>query len=194
VTTGKTIAGLLAACVTAGCFMVAGQPAEAAARPIDRARVGNLSRDCSYRVSHLRRGSFLNLRKGPGLRYRRIGKLRAADGRLSGACQTTRKPWVAVKTPNGNAGWASTRYLRDAGNLGLSAYPALDCSYQVSHVRRGGFLNLRKGPGLRYRRIGKLRTTDGRLSGACQTTRKPWVAVKSAKGKTGWASTRYLRK
>jgi uncharacterized protein YraI len=70
---------------------------------------------------------------------------------------------------------------------------AASCGYRLSRVRRAGYLNVRSGPGLGYRRVGKLRAADGRVTGACQPKRR-WVAVNSARGKAGWSSARYLRK
>jgi uncharacterized protein YgiM (DUF1202 family) len=66
---------------------------------------------CTYRVSHVRRVSFLNVRSGAGLRFDPVGRLRVADGRLPGACAPA-KGWVKVKAANGKRGWASAHYLR----------------------------------------------------------------------------------
>jgi uncharacterized protein YraI len=65
---------------------------------------------CTYRVTHVRRAGFLNVRSGAGTRFHRVGKLRVADGRFAGAC-TSVNGWVAVKAGNGRRGWASAHYL-----------------------------------------------------------------------------------
>ncbi|MEU9831740.1 hypothetical protein AB0D67_09370 [Streptosporangium sp. NPDC048047] len=69
------------------------------------------ARTCGYRVVHVRRGGFLRVRSGPGLRYRPIGRLRVTDGRVHGSC-TARHGWIAVKTPTGTSGWSYGYYLR----------------------------------------------------------------------------------
>jgi uncharacterized protein YraI len=170
--------------------MLAGQSAEATTRPNDNANYPALT--CGYRVVHVRPGSFLNLRSGPGVRYRPIGKLRAADGRIAGSCRATRH-WVEVKSSNGRTGWASANYLHHARNPRVPSYPTLACAYQVSHVKQGGYTNVRSGPGLHFRPIGKLRAADGRIAGSCRSTRH-WVAVKPPYGKAGWAPAVYLTK
>ncbi|WP_329430363.1 SH3 domain-containing protein [Streptosporangium sp. NBC_01495] len=72
---------------------------------------GRAALACVYRVTHVRRVSFLNVRSGAGLRFRSVAKLRVADGRLTGACKATRG-WIKVRAANGKRGWASAGYLR----------------------------------------------------------------------------------
>jgi uncharacterized protein YraI len=178
-----------------GWSTATGGSADAAATTTSTTSTAHASRQaasCGYRLSRVRRAGYLNVRSGPGLGYRRVGKLRAADGRVTGACHSKRR-WVAVKPAKGKKGWAYAGYLRNASPTKVTSYPTLACGYRLSRVRRAGYLNVRSGPGLGYRRVGKLRTTDGRVTGACQPKRR-WVAVNSAKGKAGWSSARYLRK
>ncbi|MEV4251260.1 SH3 domain-containing protein [Streptosporangium canum] len=191
----KRIVVPLTACAAAAWFMGASLPAAAAPYPHGKDRPVLA---CTYQVSHVRPSSFLNVRSAPALRSRPVGKLRVADGRFAGACQPT-KGWVAVKSSNGKPGWASAKYLRKAKSArparpsNTGSRPALACTYQVSHLRPNGFLNVRSARALRSRPVGKLRVADGRFAGACQPT-KGWVAVKSSNGKPGWASAKYLRK
>ena len=110
---------------------------------------------CTYRVAHVKRGQYVNLRSGAGKTFGSIGRLRAADGRLPGAC-TSVKGWVQVKAANGKRGWASAGHLRKARSAGSAAATgrsALTCTYRVTHVRRVSFLNVRSGAGLRFRSI-----------------------------------------
>ncbi|MER5650585.1 SH3 domain-containing protein [Streptosporangium sp. NPDC002524] len=81
-------------------------------RDTGSARVpGRAALACAYRVTHVRRASFLNVRSGAGLRFRSVARLRVADGRITGACKATRG-WVKVRAAGGKRGWASTGYLR----------------------------------------------------------------------------------
>ncbi|MCT9934504.1 hypothetical protein N5079_30290 [Planotetraspora sp. A-T 1434] len=158
--------------------------------------------DCSYRLAHVRAGSFLNVRNGPGLRHRPIGHLRAAAGAISGSC-TARHGWIAVRTATGRKGWASAYYLRrrthhqaarrPAAPAIPPAFPARGCSYHWQGVQPSSVVTLRQGPGTRYRPSGYLRADNGRLAGSCTAT-DGWIAVKSATGPSGWAPGHYLRK
>ncbi|GAA0396727.1 hypothetical protein GCM10009530_55380 [Microbispora corallina] len=69
------------------------------------------SLSCAYRVAEVGAGSFLNVRRGPGLPYHPIGTLRASDGRVAGGCDPF-NGWVAVDSSGGRPGWASAHYLR----------------------------------------------------------------------------------
>lgn len=80
-TIGKQIATPLAVCVAASWFMVAGSQAEATTRPVGEVAPPTLG--CAYRIAHVRKGGYLNIRSGPGLHHRPTGKLRAAGGRIA---------------------------------------------------------------------------------------------------------------
>ncbi|WP_370024221.1 SH3 domain-containing protein [Planotetraspora sp. GP83] len=165
--------------------------ARAVPRPIPREARPTLA--CSYRLHRVRPSSFLNVRKGPALRFRPVGKLSAADGRFAGSCGA-HHGWVAVKSAKGTPGWASAGFLRKLrASHPVVTRPALACAYRVTNLRTGGFLNVRKGPGLRFRPVGTLKAADGRFAGSCGA-HHGWVAVKSAKGDPGWASAHYLAK
>ncbi|MCT9933252.1 SH3 domain-containing protein [Planotetraspora sp. A-T 1434] len=155
-------------------------------------REGRPTLACTYRLHRVRSSSFLNVRKGPGLRFRPVGKLSVADGRFAGSCGA-HHGWVAVKSAKGEPGWASAGFLRRFRASHPVVRPALACSYRVTNLRTGGLLNVRKGPGLRFRPVGTLKAADGRFAGSCGA-HHGWVAVKSAKGKPGWASGHYLAK
>ncbi|GAB3150574.1 SH3 domain-containing protein [Microbispora hainanensis] len=144
---------------------------------------------CAYRIKGVRKGGFLNVREGAGIRHAPVAKLRPADGGFSGACTAT-GGWIAVKTAGGTSGYAAARYLR---RLDLSGRPSLSCVYRLRHVRKGSFLNVREGAGIHHAPVGKLRRADGNIAGACDATRG-WVAVDSGDGIPGWASARYLRR
>lgn len=206
-TIAKRIIPVLTACATAAGLVMLGPAATA-----DTGRPGAVARTdagrsaaqqptvldrrvaCVYRVRNVRRSSYLNVRSGPGLRYRPIGRLTVATGRFHGACRAS-GDWIAVRTGNGQRGWAHAHYLRKLGVTPgrLIKLSDLTCAYQVRRLPKTSFLNVRKGPGLRYRPAGRLRVTDGRFIGACDAKRG-WIAVKASNGKLGWAFGYYLRK
>lgn len=72
---------------------------------------GRPSLACFYRLRHVRKGSFLNVREEAGIHHAPVGRLRRSDGSIAGACDAT-DGWVAVDTADGIPGWASARYLR----------------------------------------------------------------------------------
>jgi uncharacterized protein YraI len=200
----KRIIPALTLCATAGLLVIASAPARAAAKPIDEPAAAPAAKpvhepyrpplSCTYQVVKVRPSSFLNVRQGPGLRYRPVGKLTVADGRFAGACSVSRG-WVALKSSSGRIGWASAGYLYriPTPHPSLIRRPALSCSYRVANLRKGGHLRVRKGPGLAYEPVGTLEQADGRFAGACSAWRG-WVAVTSSNGLPGWASSRYLQK
>ncbi|GAA4570063.1 SH3 domain-containing protein [Planotetraspora kaengkrachanensis] len=200
----KRIIPALTLCATAGVLVIASAPAMGATKPIDEPAAVPVVKpvhepyrppmSCTYQVVKVRPSSFLNVRQGPGLRYRPIGELTTADGRFLGACGVTRG-WVALTSSSGRLGWASAGYLYriPTPHPSLIRRPALSCSYRVANLRKGGDLQVRKGPGLTYERIGTLDQADGRFAGACSAWRG-WVAVTTSDGQPGWASSRYLKK
>ncbi|GAA4599482.1 hypothetical protein GCM10023194_79680 [Planotetraspora phitsanulokensis] len=200
----KGIIPALTVCATAGVLVIASAPALGAGKPIDEPAAAPVVKpvhepyrppmSCMYQVVKVRPSSFLNVRQGPGLRYRPVGELTVADGRFVGACGVSHG-WVALTSSSGKLGWASAGYLYriPTPHPSLVRRPALSCSYRVANVRRGGHLQVRKGPGLTYEQIGTLDETDGRFAGACSAWRG-WVAVTTSGGLPGWASSRYLKK
>ncbi|MGW5262643.1 hypothetical protein ACWEQG_16840 [Microbispora sp. NPDC004025] len=84
----------------------------AAARYLHRLDLGGRpSLSCVYRLRHVRKGSYLNVREGAGVHHAPVGRLRPAGGNIAGACDATRG-WVAVDSAAGIPGWASAHYLR----------------------------------------------------------------------------------
>ncbi|MFC0865414.1 SH3 domain-containing protein [Sphaerimonospora cavernae] len=199
-TIAKRIIPVLTACATAGWLMISSPSAQAdAARPDPQSmKTGTTVQAhrpalaCAYKVRHVRHSSFLNVRRGPGVKHRPVGKLTVANGRFAGACSASRG-WVAVKTSNGRLGWAHARYLHRVHSTPVIKIPDLACAYQLRKVHNKGFLNVRRGPSVRYRPVGRLRVADGRFVGSCGS-RHGWAAVKAANGREGWASTHYLHK
>jgi uncharacterized protein YraI len=194
VTATKRIISVLTLSAAAGGLVIAVAPAQAATRSHLEPSVNLPALSCTYHLQGIRPSSFLYVREGPGLRYRSVGRLRVTDGRFAGACSPSQN-WVAVKSSNGTPGWAAARYLRKLSLTQPSSIdrPSLSCQFRVSGVRRGSFLNVRRGPGLRYHPIGALRTSDGQFAGGC-ASRNGWVAVNTPSGRPGWASGHYLHK
>ncbi|WP_433498190.1 SH3 domain-containing protein [Sphaerimonospora sp. CA-214678] len=199
----KRIIPALTACAAAGWLVITGPSAQADIVHPDP-ETGQTSGilvptqpsalSCTYKVRNVRKSSFLNVRKGPGLKYRPVGRLTVDSGRFAGACSPAGH-WVKIEFGDGERGWVHTHYVRrlPATTDAPSVLPDLSCAYRLKHVRKSSFLNVRKGPSPHHRRIGRLRVSDGRFLGACDSTHG-WTAVKAANGRSGWAFTDYLRR
>ncbi|WP_067175214.1 SH3 domain-containing protein [Microtetraspora niveoalba] len=189
----KQITPALAVCAAAGWLAVGVAPAQAAAAPAGTAAAHPV-RACTYRLAHVRSTSYLRVRRGPGLRFRPIGRLTTAGGRVAGSCTTT-KGWVAVQTSTGRSGWAWAHYLRKVAKsqpAAPAAVPSLSCTYQLLHQGSTGSLTVYNGPGSGFQPIGTL-NAGGRFAGSCSTA-DGWVAVKTSTGKVGWTPAQKLRK
>ncbi|MEV4321621.1 hypothetical protein ACIBI0_35205 [Microbispora rosea] len=108
--------GFSGACTAIGGWVAVktagGASGFAAARYLHRLDLsGRPSLSCTYRLRHVRKGSFLNVREGAGIHHARVGRLRPGDGNIPGACDATHG-WVAVDSAGGIPGWAAARFLR----------------------------------------------------------------------------------
>lgn len=111
-----------------------------------------------------------------------------AAGALAGSAAIGAPALAATTTPAAPAPAAATPAPASPG----AVVPARGQNYQVLATA-----NLRSGPGTRYRKIDTLKArakvtgTGGykKITG----TAWYWVEVKTAKGKTGWVSTGYLK-
>lgn len=123
---------------------------------------------------------FLNLRTGPGTRYDIIREMYNGDRvrvvEYAGS-------WVRVVHQSGVRGWASAKYLvrRDAARPGRTRYV---------FSPNDGYLNLRTGPGTRYRIVREM--YNGEYVEILEWSGN-WVRVRHESGATGWASARFLR-
>ncbi len=72
---------------------------------------GRPSLSCAYRLKHVHKGGYLNVRESAGLGHVPVGKISPAQGNIAGACAADHG-WVAVDTADGIPGWAAARYLR----------------------------------------------------------------------------------
>ncbi|WP_203885911.1 SH3 domain-containing protein [Planotetraspora kaengkrachanensis] len=189
----KRVASGLTICAAAGWLAVAAPPAHATAPPAGAPTLQTAA--CTYQLTNLRTGGYLNVRTSPATTSRRVGTLKPSDGTFTGSCAATRG-WFSVTSSNGRTGWVSGHYLRRSGpvhRVAVPKTPSLTCTYLVANVRRASYLNVRSAPGVHARRVGTLRVSDGRFSGGCASSRG-WVAVRSSNGRTGWAAAHYVRK
>ncbi|GAA4585737.1 hypothetical protein GCM10023194_29270 [Planotetraspora phitsanulokensis] len=184
----KRVTPALAVCAAAGWLTVIATPAQATSASVHPAPA------CTYQLTNVKPGGYVNVRTAPALNSRPVGTLRASGGRLTGGCASTRG-WIAVRSSNGRSGWAYAHYLRRSTptHRTTTTRPSLACTYQVANVRRSSYLNVRTAPGVGARRIGALRVSDGRFAGGC-TSSRGWIAVKSSNARSGWASAYYLHK
>jgi len=110
------------------------------------------------------KGRKVNLRSGPGKRYEVLWELgRGFPLKVIGR----RKGWVKVRDFEGDEGWIASRLVGRTPHL-------------VVKKKR---INLRSGPGKRYRLVGR-----ANYGVVFRTLRKKrgWVKVRHENGTTGW--------
>jgi uncharacterized protein YgiM (DUF1202 family) len=120
----------------------------------------------------------VNLREGPGMHYRTVGSVKPAGTLVSTRHQRV-AGWVQVSTSDGKRGWVATKYVR------RTTLPV----FQV--IAKPG-VNLRTGPGVRFKQVRLLKTGitvagTGKYSGA-------WAQLSLSSGTIAWAPLPSLRR
>ncbi len=128
----------------------------------------------------------LNVRKGPGTQYDRIGSVK------KGAAVTIlgeQSGWYKISY-NGGAGYVSKQYIQVGGSSATSTPTTPPTETKTGTVKvSSNTLNVRKGPGTGYARIGSLSngakvTITGEQNG--------WYKI-SYNGGTGYVSKEYIQ-
>ncbi len=143
-----------------------------------------------WRIADVARDDVLNVRQGPSVRYPIVGAI-PPDGAGISRGECTARNWCLVKF-RCVTGWASGKYITlgaTGGGVHLAKfYRVIDHTYPDQ-------LNVRKGPGTKFRVVGriphngtKVRVSKCRSLGA---RRSKWCVVQWG-GVRGWASGRYL--
>ncbi|MCO6383931.1 SH3 domain-containing protein [Oceanicola sp. 502str15] len=123
---------------------------------------------------------YLNLRNGPGTRHEILMRLTSGT-----AVEVTdsRGNWRQVILPDGTRGWAHRRYMAPQ-YIATQPY-----SFAVLPTD-DGFLNLRRGPGVRFDVIRRLYA--GQMLHWDDGREGSWVQLRLPDGTVGWASMTYL--
>ena len=148
-------------------------------------------------VAGVSRWDTLNVRSGPSTRERVLFAMPAdACGiEVTGPCQGN---WCVIRY-RGRSGWAHTRYLvSDAGGSGgddgigggYTEDLLLDGIY-CTDIAAYDRLNIRAGPGTRYRIVGSIGPDYCGVRGTGRCLGR-WCEI-TARGRAGWVNTRYLR-
>lgn len=130
------------------------------------------------RLIHSPNDGFLNLRSGPGVEFRLLGRM--IHG--STAQVTSQKgDWLRLKHETGAVGWGHAAYLRaqqpERGMMNFVNSPG------------DGYLNLRRGPGQNF----DIKKKMLHASAVTVLARKGnWIKVKDDRGTRGWAYAPYL--
>lgn len=135
-----------------------------------------------YRVVNVAPWDALNLRAGPGTRYRIVGAI-PHDGRAVESLFSRAGDWLQVRF-GGQIGWVNGRYLAaDAWREGGS-------NWRVVGVAENDVLNVRAGPSVRHPVTGIIPPHGRRVTmiGGCHGN---WCRVHH-RGTVGWVNTRHL--
>jgi len=144
-----------------------------------------------WKIKGIASDDVLNVRQGPSTRYPIVGAIPPyGTGFSRGEC--TARNWCLVKYKC-VTGWASGKYMtlgaRQGGTPGASAY------YRVIDHTYPDKLNVRKGPGTKFRIVGRIPHNGNQIKVSnCKfmgSRKSKWCVVHWGKVR-GWASGRYL--
>lgn len=155
-----------------------------------------------YRVVGVASNDTLNMRSGPGPRFKLAGRIPANGRGIATTGRTTRvgsTDWWSIRYL-GRQGWVSSRYLaRDSGPppptavIQPSKRPHAG-PYQVTGVASNDSLSMRTGPGPQHSLMGRIPPdargikTTGRHK---RVGRSVWWTVRYG-GREGWVSSKFL--
>lgn len=127
--------------------------------------------------------SALNVRKGAGTNYGVLGQLKSgnvvsASGESNG--------WLKI-TFKGSVGWISKKYTRSGGSASSGGSSSSSTTSAKSGKVTASALNVRKGPGTSY---GKLGTLTSGASFSYTGDSNGWLKI-SYKGQVGYISKKY---
>lgn len=129
----------------------------------------------------------LNIRSGPGTNYSRIGSL------PRGATMTIKSEsgsWYKIDY-KGKDGWGHKSYIKKKGSVTVaSANSGGTYTAEVYNLGSARTLNVRKGPGTSYSRIGSV-AKGGKVTVKSESNN--WSKI-DYNGKDGWCSSRYLKR
>lgn len=130
------------------------------------------------RVIHSPNDGFLNLRSGPGVEFRLLGRM--IDG-TSAEVTGRNGNWLRLRHETGAVGWGHSDYLRpkqlERGMMHFVNSP------------KDGYLNLRRGPGENF----GIKKKMLHASAVTVLARKGnWIKIADDKGVRGWAYSAYL--
>lgn len=127
-------------------------------------------------------GKNLNVRRGPGTKYRVLRTIHSGTRGMEILKQTGK--WVKISWSK-HKGWVNEKYLENVYNIDGAA------EYKVSTTKSP--LNMRHGPSYKQRRLRALpRGTRDISILALEKVGKTYWARISHKGKVGWVNTKYL--
>jgi len=128
-------------------------------------------------------GGTLNVRNGPGTKYRALRTIRSGTRGMEILKQTGE--WVKIGWGK-HKGWVNEKYLENVYNIDGAA------EYVVNTMKSP--LNMRYGPSQKHRKLRALpRGTRGITIVALEKVGKKWWARISYKGKIGWVNAKYLK-
>lgn len=128
-------------------------------------------------------GGTLNVRNGPGTKYKVLRTIRSGTRGMEILKQTGE--WVKISWGK-HKGWVNEKYLENVYNIDGAA------EYAVNTAKSP--LNMRYGPSQKHRKLRALpRGTRGISIMALEKVGKTWWARISYKGKIGWVNAKYLK-
>ena len=139
-----------------------------------------------YKKLKLSAGQTLIMRKGAGTKYKKKAIAGADD---SVKVLYTESGWAMVTNmTTGKTGWIPLSYVGETVTISSATADAPPASAQDVLHTTASVLNMRKGPGTKYKRIARL------IRGTAFTVLDEsgnWYKIKTLAGKVGWVSKTY---
>ena len=155
--------------------------------------MAKLSNDCLYRVVKVKNNDTLTVRDGPGVKYNKITQIPSNGTYIEVVGYETKVGkflWLPIEY-EGIKGWVNSYYIKKDCPIDEPA----GCSFQVVNVSSNDTLSVRKGAGIRYKKIYKLTSnaTGIEVTGRSKTVgRSRWLPIKYKYIK-GWVNRRYIQ-
>ncbi len=140
----------------------------------------------------------LNIRSGPGLAYKKLGKLFPNE---TPKVLEVGEKWIKVQKSNGLTGFVSKDYvvltetaIPAAGAAAATAVPGKGAAVEKTAPPKivkitADALNIRSGPGLAYKKLGKLFPNE---TPKVLEVGEKWIKVQKSNGLTGFVSKDYV--
>lgn len=134
-------------------------------------------------------GSTVNIRKGAGTNYSKIGtaKKNATFQYLASAKDSSGRVWYKIQYTSTKTGWITSQYSKRVST-------STSTTVQVVKVT-GSTVNVRKGAGTSYGIIGtaKKNTTFTYLDSKKASNGVVWYKIQYSSSKTGWITSQYTK-
>lgn len=153
----------------------------------------NLNADAAEDYSVRVTGSSVNVRKGAGTSYGKIGSVKKNQSfeYLGSAKDSSGRTWYKIQYTSAKTGWITSQYSK----LVSKSSPTNTSTTTYKIKITGSSVNVRKGAGTSYGKIGSVKKnqTFTYLGSKKASNGKVWYKIQYTSTKTGWVSGTYSK-